>query len=135
MEELYKLDIKEIELNEMIETNADILNLEETDICNSIELLKQIGCSDGNIKDIIISNPFYLNRVSSDVINLANKLREIGLTDLNLIFDSNPYLLNKNDFEINEYIEKEIASGKSLEDIVSKIEDNPYTIDEEDITN
>ena len=44
--------------------------------------------------------------LKDDVIDLINKLFEIGVTNINLLFDSNPLLLNKNSYEIDNYIEK-----------------------------
>ena len=47
-----------------------------------------------------------------------------------LLFDSNPWLLNKDLFEIEEFIEKKQEEGLLLEEIVDLMDSNPYVIDE-----
>ena len=95
-----------------------------------IKILKYIDCLDRHIQNILICNPFYLYRSIDDVVKLIKKLLEIGMTNINLLFDSNPFLLNKDAYEIDDYINKKINNGKTLEDIVDEIDSNPYIIDE-----
>ena len=64
-----------------------------------------------------------------------NSIKNLGFVKnkeyLNLLFDSNPELLNKDVFEIEEFINKKKNDGISLEDIVDLIDSNPFVIDEE----
>ena len=129
MLELFNLGISEIEIKEILETNPDLKELSDEDIIQNIFILKQIGCTDSIIKHIIISNPFYLSRSNTDIINLIKKLISIGLKNLQIFFDSNPYFLNKDDFEINDFI-KEYSKKYTQEKIIDILESNPFIIEE-----
>lgn len=115
----------------MLELNPELEEISNDEIQNHINILKAIGCNTNNIIDIAVANPFYLTNLEEDIIELIAKLKSLGFTYLNLLFDSNPFLLNKEAFEIDDYIKQEIKKGKLLEDIVDDFEANPYLIDEE----
>ena len=84
-----------------------------------------------HIKNIIISNPYYLCRMNEDILKLISYLKKIGINNVNLLFDSNPFFLNYDRFEIEEYVNNKLDIGMELEDIIDSIEDNPYIIDED----
>lgn len=120
MKELLNIINDEYEIKHILDMNNDIKLLNDSEIENNINLLRQIKCSDTQIKNIIITNPYFLSRSINDIVMLIKKLSLLGISDLNLTFDSNPYLLNKDIYEINKFIsEKE---GMELEDIISLIE-------------
>ena len=131
MLELYNIGINELELKTMIETNSEIINLSDEEIKQLIHILKQINCSEKMIKNIIISNPFYLSRVDEDIMKLIHKLSSIGVINLNMLFDTNPDLLSKDAFEIDEFINKN-KDKYSLEELIDQLESNPYIIGEEE---
>ena len=130
METLYKLGINDNDMKYILEQLPEILETKEQDIEEKIYLLEYIGCNERHIRNIIISNPLYLDRITSDIIKLINKLNNYGFTNLDLLFDSNPFLLNKDAFEIEEYINQRLSKNNSLEDIIDEFETNPYIIDE-----
>ena len=127
---LYNLGITDEELLELLEQNNKVIKLTEEDLLISINILKNIGCNDLQIKDIIITNPWYLTRSYDDTINLINKLTEIGIKNLNNLFDNYPLLLNKDDFEIQEFVDKCLKNNMDKNDIIDIIENNPYMIGE-----
>lgn len=131
MLELYNIGINELELQTMIETNSEITDLSDEEIKQLIHILKQINCSDKMIKNIIICNPFYLSRIDIDIMKLIHKLTSIGVTHLNILFDTNPDLLNRDDFEIDDFINKN-KEKYSMEELVDRLESNPYIIGEEE---
>lgn len=131
MNRLFELGITEFDLKNMLDLVPDILNMGDNDINEKIEILKYVSCTDRQIRNIIVSNPIYLDRINSDVINLINYLNECGFSNLNLLFDTNPYFLNYDVFEIKDYISKQINLDKELGDIIDDIESNPYVIDYE----
>ena len=114
--------VEEKEIKNMLETNPNIKELSEQEIINLLNLLEQIGCNERQIRNIITCNPFYLNRSISDLVKLIRKLELLGIAALNITFDSNPYLLNKDSYEIDEFIEKKKKEGISLEDIIDIID-------------
>jgi len=130
MDYLFNLGVTEQEIKYILEICPEILELNGEKIINNIEILKIINCNERHIRNIILSNPFYLGCSKDDIIDLINKLLEIGITNINLLFDSNPFLLNKNSYEIDDYIKEEIKKGKNINDIVDELECNPYIIDE-----
>ena len=100
------------------------------DLIRNVQLLKNVGCDNFSIKNIIVGNPFFLQRSYRDVYKLISYLQQLGFTYINLLFDSYPIFLNKDSFEIEEYINKCISEGKDLEDIIDEIDSNPSIIDE-----
>ena len=105
-ETLRKLGISEETICEMTEICPEIKELSEDDISKKINMLKDLNCDDSQIMDIISSNPFYLDSINTDVEKLVNKLEELGFTEIDSLLEGNPYILNLDDFEIEEYIQK-----------------------------
>lgn len=130
MNYLICLGINLEELKEMVNLNPMLEYLNDKEINDNILFLKSLKCSDIIIKNIIICNPFYLNRSISDLQKLVSKLISIGLTNLNLLFDSNPYLLNKDAFEIDSFIKEKLKLGFNLESIINLIDSDPYITQE-----
>lgn len=130
MEELFSWNLNDLDIKEMISINKEILSLDNEEIRNIISILKYINCSDSEIRNILVTNPNYLSRCYSDVIELINKFKSLNIDDLNELFNSNPHLLNKDVFEIEDYINSEISNGKKLDDIIDELVSNPFIIDE-----
>lgn len=130
MEELFNLGISDSEIRDMMELVPSLFNMSTDLVREKIDILKYVGASDKNIKNIIVSNPCYLERDTTDVLKLIKYLNNLGFTLLNLLFDSNPYFLNYDVFEIRDYIDRRKEDGISLEDIIDEIDSNPYIIDE-----
>ena len=130
MEELFSWNFNDLDIKEMISINKEILSLDNEEIRNIVSILKNINCSDSEIRNILTTNPNYLSRCYSDVIELINKFKSLNIDDLNELFNSNPHLLNKDVFEIEDYINSEISNGKKLDDIIDELVSNPFIIDE-----
>lgn len=122
MNYLFNLGLNENEIKNIITTNNEVMDLSDEEIKSLISILVNVGCKDYHIKNIIIANPYYLSRSITDVNNLISKLSLLGITHLETTFDSNPWLLNKDAYEIDEYIKDEQSKGLSLEDIIDNID-------------
>ena len=131
IEILFNLGIREEDLKFMIEQVPGILDMSDKEINDKIDMLRYVGCVDRHIKNIIISNPYYLDRLDDDILKLIGYLKQVGFSNINLLFDSNPFFLDKDVFEIKEYIDNKINDGYDISDIVDLISSNPYIIDEE----
>ena len=131
MDKLIELGISDNDLKNIIEQVPSIMNMDNEEVKNKIDILTYVGCNLRHIKNIVVSNPSYLERIDEDILKLISYLRKVGFTCLYLLFDSNPYFLNYDVFEIKNYIDKQISNGISLEDIIDNIYSNPYVIDEE----
>ena len=130
MIELYNLGISEETIKNMLEVEPSIKELSEKEIKEKIVLLQEINCSNNQILCIISSNPQYLNKTKNEIIELIKTLSDYGFTPLNILFDSNPYILNLEPSEINNYIENRKNNGESLEDIIDDLDSNPYLFSE-----
>ena len=130
MEELYNLGISDTTLKCMIEINPEILEMSNNEINEKKDILKRINCIDREILNIISSNALMLNRTNSGLIDLISYLKELGFDNLNILFDSNPYILNLEPFEIKRYIEDRLNNKESIDDIIDDLDSNPYLFNE-----
>lgn len=125
MEKLVELGITEEEIKDMLELNANLL--EENELNILVDILYLLNCDEKIIRHILITNPLYLSRTKEDVVGLINKLFEIGLRNLNLLFDSNPYLLDLDDFDVEDF---RIEHNYSNEELANIIEEDPFIFSE-----
>ena len=130
MEELYNLGISENAIKSMIELNNDIKELSNNEIKEKEIILEQLGCTKSQMINIISSNSIFLSRTNEEILKLIKCLYNYGFTLLNILFDSNPYILNLEPFEIENYINKRKEHGESIEDIVDDLDSNPYLFNE-----
>lgn len=131
MEEILKdLSISEKTINQMKEICPNIKELKGDDILKKIEMLKNIKCDDIQIRNIISSNALFLDRSNTDIEKLIALLKDLGFEYLNLLFDGNPNILNLDDFEIKNYINKRKNNGELLEDIVDDMSSNLFIFEE-----
>lgn len=130
MEELFNLGLNEKDIYNILEICPTIKELSIEEIKEKLDILDYLECNNRIKKNIIESNPNYLDRINIDILKLIKKLRNFGFSDINLLLDANPYILNLDDFEIENYINKKIKEGENLEDIVSNLSSNPYLFNE-----
>lgn len=130
MDKLFELGINDNDLRFMLEQVPGIFNMSREEVNNKLDILKYVGCTVRHIKNIIVSNPNYLDRIDDDVLKLISYLKQIGFKNINLLFDSNPYFLNYDVFEVEYYINKQVINGMKIEDIIDVIEANPYVMEE-----
>ncbi len=127
LDKLVELGIRDIDIKNIEEfINED--NLE--DFNKIIDLFVNINCSPSMIRNIVVGNPYIMQRSYEDIINLINYMTSIGLNNLNLMFDSYPNFLNKDKFEIEDYVNMKLNEGILLEDIVDELDNEPMIIDE-----
>ena len=126
MIELYNVGISEETIKNMLELYPMIKDMSENEIKEKVIILEKIGCSNNQIINIIGSNPEYLTRTNTEVVKLISKLVDLRFKTLNILFDSNPYILNLEPFEIDNYINKRVKNGELIDDIVDDLDSNPY---------
>ena len=130
MEELYKIGISENTIKNMLELVPYISEMSEKEIKEKEIILKKINCDENQVINIISSNPMYLDRTNDGVLKLISKLKSYGFSMLNIMFDSNPYILNLEVFEIENYINDRLNDGEMLEDIIDDLDSNPILFNE-----
>ena len=130
MEELFNLGISNNTIKNMLELVPNIKEMSNKDIIDKINILKNINCSDYQITNIISSNPMYLDRTNEEILKLLQKLNNLGFNTLNILFDANPYILNLELYEIDNYIKNRLEKNETLEDIIDDMESNTYLFNE-----
>ena len=123
MREIYNLDLCEDTIKCMLDMAPSITNLSDNEVIEKEAILKMIGCSDTEISNIIGSNPEFLITPTESILKLITKLKSYGFTLLNILFDSNPYILNI------DYINKRLIN-EELEDIIDDLDSNPILFNE-----
>ena len=126
MEELYNLGISNNTIKSMIELVPNIKDMSINDVREKEILLKNIGCNREQVVNIISSNAMFLDRTNGELERLMDKLNNLGFTSLNILFDSNPYILNLEPFVIDNYIAVRLNKGELFGDIIDEIESNTY---------
>ena len=126
MEELYNLEISESTIKNMLEINPELKEITTIEIKEKEIILEKINCSKSQIQNIISSNSLFLTRTNEDIIKLIKCLSNYGFNNLNILFDSNPYILNLEPYEIDNYINIRKNNGEILEDIIDDLDSNPY---------
>lgn len=130
MEELYNLGISENTIKSMFEINPDIKDLTNKELREKEIILSKVGCTTSQIINIISSNASFLSRTNEEIIKLISYLNKLGFSALNILFDSNPYILNLEVFEIEEYINKKQEKEIPLEAIIDELDSTPYLFSE-----
>lgn len=130
MKELLKLGFSECTIDEMLNQNPNIKDITYEELYQKIDILKNIGCSEEQVLNIIGSNHMYLDRSNNDVIKLLAFLDKLGFSALSILIDSNPYILNLDVFEIDDYVKSRLSNGELLEDIVDDLDTNTYLFNE-----
>lgn len=125
MIELYKLGILKTEVEDMVIICPDIVN-PNCEIGFKIELLISIGCTLSQIKHILISNPICLSFLVEEWKEKIEYFKKCGLTSLNILLEENPYFLNYDILEIEQYLLKKQNEGQTFEDSITMIQENPY---------
>jgi len=105
----------------LINTNPDINDIESSDVEKFIEILKNYEIDENSICEIIYANPFCLNRLVEDIQHLIKKLQELKIDDIATVFESNPWFLDKDPFEIDEYIQEKIENGNTIESVLDEL--------------
>ena len=130
MIELINLGISKATIKSMLELEPTIKNLTKEEIVKYEELLKELNCKEDQIVNIISSNPTYLTRSLNDLYKLITTLSNYGFNSLNVLFDANPYILNLDSYEIDNYIQNRLNNNELLEDIIDELDSNPYLFNE-----
>ena len=130
MEELINLNLSDNTIKAMLEICPQIKDMSNKEINEKIYILKGLDCSYNQLRNIISSNPCYLDRTNEEIVRLIKKLTDLGFNNLNILFDGNPYILNLDPFEIDDYINSKLNEGLVLDSIVDELETMPYLFNE-----
>lgn len=130
MEDLIDVALDDTSIRAMVEMNPNVKELSMEEIRNKMRILQGIGCSLNQAINIITSNSMFLDRSDDEVINLIKYLSSKGFSTLNILFDSNPYILNLEVNEIDSYINNRLKNNEILSDIIDDLDGNPILFNE-----
>lgn len=117
MNYLYNLDLNENEILDIVDANGEVKDLSEEEMIKYIYVLIDIGCTQKQIHTIITSNPAYFSRDVEDVSSFLRKLKSYDI-DVSLAVEGNPWLLNKDSFELDDFINEKRNLGISDDEIL-----------------
>lgn len=117
MNYLYNLDLNENEILDIVDANGEVQDLSEEEMIKYIYALIDIGCTQKQIHTIITSNPAYFSRDVEDVGTFLRKLKSYDV-DVSLAVEANPWLLNKDSFELDDFINEKRNLGIADDEIL-----------------
>ncbi len=121
MLELINFGIDENIVMNILENNPNYKELTMKEVNDKIYLLKNILCSDEQIKNIINTNSSYLMKSNTEIISLFNLLFDLGFENINEIIDYNPNILSLDSNEIKKYIDFRMYNGEPRDEIVNEL--------------
>lgn len=124
MDALIRFGFSMEEIKDMMDTNDKIEETSDKNINELIEVLKAIGCTESQIKNIFLCNPFCLSKKVSIINSFIQKLKNMKCSFLSQVLDSNPYLLNIEIIDLEKWINMKKEEGLSNEEILDNIECN-----------
>ena len=111
------------EFQNMLLDNPDISDITDNSILTIINYLVDNGCSNSQIRNILIANPYILSSDLDEISILIDRFKKL-FDNINLLFDSNPFILNWNLKKLNNFISKMIDSDYSMEYIYDYLLNN-----------
>ena len=105
------------EIKNMMDANDKIEETSDKNINEILDILKNIDCEEDQIKNIFLCNPFCLTKESKEIKKLIQKIKEIHFQNPALLLDSNPYLLNIQTDELEEWMVEKKQAGLTDEEI------------------
>lgn len=116
-EELYKIGLKEDEINKQFEINKDLKVILGTDIIQEIKFLKKYGLTETEIAEISKENPWILTEDFTRMRYLERYYKELGIEQIGKLLKKQPISMSVNPKEVKDFIDKLINEGKSKEEI------------------
>ena len=118
----YGFTIDEVKL--MMDSVSFLFSFDDKTIENLLHFLQKLQCNESIIKNIFICNPFCFTKDVDEIKKVIDKLKEYEVKSFATFLDSNPYILNKTDKEIENFYQKKIKEGYTID----RINDMIFTI-------
>ena len=120
---------RDTEIEMMLEENPDIQYQDKNSIRRIIKLLADQKCNHKVLRNILQTNPSLLTRDPDELEELIYKLKEYGVLLLNKAFDLDPFLTNKNAYEIDSFVFMKQKEGLTEDEIIRIIQEEPYLLE------
>ena len=111
----YGFTIDEVKL--MMDSISFLFSFDDKTIESLLHFLEALQCDEDIIKNIFICNPFCFTKDVDEIKKVIEKLKEYGIKHFATLLDSNPYILNKTDKEIENFYQKKIKEGYTIDKI------------------
>ena len=111
----YGFTIDEVKL--MMDSISFLFSFDDKDIESLLHFLETLQCDEDIIKNIFICNPFCFTKDVDEIKKVIEKLKEYGIKSFATLLDSNPYILNKTDKEIESFYQKKMKEGYTIDKI------------------
>ena len=111
----YGFTIDEVKL--MMDSISFLFSFDDNTIESLLHFLETLQCDEDIIKNIFICNPFCFTKDVDEIKKVIEKLKEHGIKSFATLLDSNPYILNKTDKEIDNFYQKKIKEGYTIDKI------------------
>ena len=108
----------------------DLDDLSEDNIINKKDILIAINCTNDQVSSILKRNPLIISKTNKELVNILKFLLTKGFNNLSDLIDTNPFILNLDPYEIDNYINKRIQDGELLENIIDELASKPNLFDE-----
>ena len=118
----YGFTIDEVKL--MMDSVSFLFSFDDKTIENLLHFLQKLQCNESIIKNIFICNPFCFTKDVDEIKKVIDKLKEYEVKSFATLLDSNTYILNKTDKEIENFYQKKIKEGYTID----RINDMIFTI-------
>ena len=118
----YGFTIDEVKL--MMDSVSFLFSFDDKTIENLLHFLQKLQCNESIIKNIFICNPFCFTKDVDEIKKVIDKLKEYEVKSFATLLDCNPYILNKTDKEIENFYQKKIKEGYTID----RINDMIFTI-------
>lgn len=118
----YGFTIDEVKL--MMDSISFLFSFDDKTIENLLHFLQTLHCDENIIKNIFICNPFCFTKDVVEIKKVIERLKKYEVKSFPTLLDSNPYILNKTDKEIEAFYQKKIKEGYTID----RINDMIFTI-------
>ena len=118
----YGFTIDEVKL--MMDSISFLFSFDDKTIENLLHFLQTLHCDENIIKNIFICNPFCFTKDVVEIKKVIERLKKYEVKSFPTLLDSNPYILNKTDKEIENYYQNKIKEGYTID----RINDMIFTI-------
>ena len=111
----YGFTIDEVKL--MMDSISFLFSFDDKTIESLLHFLETLQCDEDIIKNIFICNPFCFTKDVDEIKKVIEILKKYGIKHFSTLLDSNPYILNKTDKEIENFYQKKIKEGYTIDKI------------------
>lgn len=121
---------KKEEIDKLLEIHPEIKYQSKDQIRKILKFLADQNCTNQIMRNVINTNPFLLTRDIGELEELKEKLESYEITHLEKVYDTYPFILLKNAYEIDTFFFQKMKEGIGEEEARKILEEEPYRMEE-----